>query len=174
MKEPWESCITLCTQWAWKPNDKLKSVSECIHTLVKTAGGNGNLLLNIGPMPDGRMEARQIQRLKEVGQWLNRYGSSIYGTKGGPFVPNDSYVTTRKDNKIFLHVLSAGLNRLEIPALPGAQLKKSYFMHGAGVAFTEETKGKVVFELPSVLPDANCSVIVLEFDRNVEDIPVGK
>src|SRR5690606_2705266 len=47
MKDPWESCITLCTQWAWKPNDKMKSVGQCIRTLASTAGGNGNLLLNV-------------------------------------------------------------------------------------------------------------------------------
>ncbi|WP_281228956.1 alpha-L-fucosidase [Flavobacterium aquiphilum] len=72
MINPWESCITICNQWAWKPNDKMKSLKECIQTLVKTAGGNGNLLLNVGPMMDGRIETRQIERLKEMGIWLNK------------------------------------------------------------------------------------------------------
>ncbi len=51
MNDAWESCITICQQWAWKPNDSMKTVKECVQTLVKTAAGNGNLLLNVGPMP---------------------------------------------------------------------------------------------------------------------------
>jgi len=80
MKEPWESCITICNQWAWKPNDQMKTLKQCIQTLEKTAGGNGNLLFNVGPMMDGRMEARQVTRLKEMGDWLKKYGERTYAT----------------------------------------------------------------------------------------------
>ncbi|WP_448636585.1 alpha-L-fucosidase [Pedobacter panaciterrae] len=48
MDYPWESCITICKQWAWKPNDQMKSLKECLQTLASTAGGNGNLLFNVG------------------------------------------------------------------------------------------------------------------------------
>jgi alpha-L-fucosidase len=106
LETPWESCITICKQWAWKPNDSLKSFEECIHTLVRTAGGGGNLLLNIGPMLDGRIEQRQANRLKEMGDWLSSYGESIYETRGGPLAPQPWGVTTQKDNKIFIHVLA--------------------------------------------------------------------
>src|SRR4030095_15493635 len=67
MKDPWESCITICKQWAWKPNDEMKSLKQCLQTLASTAGGNGNLLFNVGPMPDGRIEQRQIERLLDIG-----------------------------------------------------------------------------------------------------------
>ena len=77
--------MTICQQWAWKPNDRMKSLKECIQTLVRVAGGDGNLLFNVGPMPDGRIEPRQVDRLKEMGDWLRKYGESIYGTRGGPF-----------------------------------------------------------------------------------------
>ena len=87
--KPWESCITICRQWAWKPDDELKSLSECVRTLIQTVGGDGNLLLNIGPQPDGAIEPRQVARLQEIGTWLNRYGEGIYGTRGGPFKPGD-------------------------------------------------------------------------------------
>jgi alpha-L-fucosidase len=82
MSFPWESCITICNQWAWKPNDAMKPLKQCIATLASTAGGNGNLLLNIGPMPDGRIEARQVKQLRAIGDWLKQNGSSIYGTFG--------------------------------------------------------------------------------------------
>ncbi|MFH1999701.1 MAG: alpha-L-fucosidase, partial [Planctomycetota bacterium] len=86
-ERPWETCMTLCRQWSWKPDDEMKSFKECIRTLALTAGGDGNLLFNVGPMPDGRIESRQKDRLKEIGTWLAKYGTSIYGTRGGPFYP---------------------------------------------------------------------------------------
>ena len=81
-KNAWETCMTIGTQWSWKPNDKLKSKEECIHTLLQTVGGDGNLLFNVGPMPDGRMEQRQVNRLKEIGDWLKINGEAVYGTRG--------------------------------------------------------------------------------------------
>jgi len=103
---PWESCITICRQWAWKPDDIMKSREECLSTLIKTAGGDGNLLFNVGPMPDGMIEERQAERLREMGTWLDTYGASIYGTRGGPIPPQKWGVSTSRDNEIFLHVLN--------------------------------------------------------------------
>jgi alpha-L-fucosidase len=83
---PWESCITLGTQWTWKPDDKLESHTEAVRMLVVCAVGDGNLALNTNPMPDGRIEPRQDESFREIGAWLQRYGESVYGTRGGPFV----------------------------------------------------------------------------------------
>src|SRR3546814_12744937 len=101
MNVPWESCFTLSSQWAWKPNDNIKSLDQCLDILSKTSGGNGNLLLNVGPMPDGRIEARQVTRLQEIGQWLKNNGDAVYNTFGGPYEPTDHYASTRKGNKIY-------------------------------------------------------------------------
>ena len=115
---PWESCITICEQWSWKPNDRLKSFEQCVQTLVRTAGGDGNLLLNVGPMPTGEFEPRQADRLREIGDWLKTNGESIYGTRGGPFPPGPWGVTTSKNNKIYVHVLDwRGTNTLLLPPL---------------------------------------------------------
>jgi len=84
-QRPWETCMTICRQWAWKPNDEMKSLQQCLHSLVLCAGGDGTLLFNVGPMPDGRIEPRQVERLKEMGAWLARYGDTIYRTRGGPW-----------------------------------------------------------------------------------------
>lgn len=101
----WESCITIGNQWAWKPDDEIKSREECIRLLVQTAGGGGNLLFNVGPKPDGTIEARQAKRLREIGDWLNEYEESIYGTKGGPLPPQDWGVSTQKGDQVYLHIL---------------------------------------------------------------------
>ena len=96
----WESCITLCRQWSWKPRGEMKSRKECIRTLVRCARGDGNLLLNVGPMPDGRIVPRQAARLRQIGQWLRKYGHTVYGTRGGPFRP----YSTHRGDRVYVHL----------------------------------------------------------------------
>lgn len=171
MNEPWESCITICQQWAWKPNDKIKTVQECIQTLVKTAAGNGNLLFNVGPMPDGRIEARQVETLQQMGAWLKKYGESIYSTKGGPYPPNDNYAVTRKGNKIYLHIFQKKGDKIALPNLPGVNITNAYVLGGTKVNYKQDITGYSI-DLPQTLPDANSNVIVLELNKNAEEIPV--
>ncbi len=171
MSYPWESCITLCNQWAWKPNDKMKSLKQCIYTLASTSGGNGNLLLNIGPMPDGRMENRQVKRLKEMGDWLRKYGASIYSTKGGPFIPDSLSASTRKGNKIYIHLFQKKENVFYLPPIPGVKIVKAYFLNGNPITYGQDRQ-HIALNLPAILPDENDAVVVLEMDQNVERLPV--
>jgi alpha-L-fucosidase len=173
MNEPWESCITICQQWAWKPNDKMKTLKECIQTLVKTAAGNGNLLFNVGPMMDGRIEERQVHRLKEIGVWMNKYGSSIYNTKGGPYVPNDNFASTRHGNKVYIHLFNTTGNTLTIPAMPNFRVNKASLFNGVAVRF-KQTDAGIQLTVPGTMPDENDSVIILEINGNAETIPVIK
>lgn len=157
---PWESCITIAKQWAWKPNDQLKSAEECIRTLVQTAGGDGNLLLNVSPMLDGRLEQRQIDVLTEVGDWLQLYGESNYGTRGGPIPPQEWGVTTYKGDKVFVHVLYPQPEIL----LPGfsepitsARMSES----GESLSFSM-TEAGLALTLPDTAPDVVDRIIVLQ------------
>ena len=168
---PWESCITICNQWAWKPNDKMKSLKECIQTLCSTAGGNGNLLFNVGPMMDGRMEKRQVERLKEIGDWLKTYGEAIYSTKGGPFAPDSVMAFTRKGNKMYLLLFKKDLKSLTLPAIPERKLQRAYFMGGKDLNI-KQSKQNITVNLPDMLPNENCSVIVMEMDGDMEKVPV--
>jgi alpha-L-fucosidase len=115
---PWETCMTICQQWAWKPNDRMKSLKECIQTLIRTNGGDGNLLFNVGPQPDGLIEARQVERLKEMGEWLTKNSEAVYGTRGGPWKPSSQMVSTRKGNKVFLHFLKKTRGPISMMAPP--------------------------------------------------------
>ncbi len=133
---PWETCMTLGTQWAWKPDDTVKSFKECIHTLVLTCGGDGNLLLNVGPMPDGRIEARQAERLREMGKWLERNGESIYGTRGGPFMPGEWGASTCKGNTIYLHVFQWDGDSFTLPAIE-PRIEAAHILGGAKVNFEQ-------------------------------------
>lgn len=168
MDYAWESCITMCKQWAWKPNDQMKSLKECIQTLASTAGGNGNLLFNVGPMMDGRIEARQVNRLKEIGDWLNKNGESIYGTKGGPYKPDSLMAATRKGNKVYLHLFKNQGAEISIAAIPGVKLIKAYFLDGRVPLKFQSEAGKIKVTLPPQLPDSNDTVVVFEMDKNVE------
>lgn len=147
IENPWESCITICRQWAWKPNDELKSLEECLFTLLKTVGGGGNLLLNVGPMPDGRIEPRQAERVKEMGNWLKKYGESVYETTGGPYKPTDWLTSTRKGNDIFIHLLNYKDNLVELPFPENIQVKNCTLLKGKKLDF--EISGQTLkIELP--------------------------
>jgi alpha-L-fucosidase len=102
---PWESCITLCRQWSWKPDDTMKSAEECVHTLLRCAGGDGNLLFNVGPMPTGEIEPRQVQRLHEIGQSIVPLGESLYGARGGPYQYRTDTASLHRGRHVFVHVL---------------------------------------------------------------------
>ncbi len=164
----WESCITIANQWAWKANDQLKPTKQCIQTLVQTAGGGGNLLLNVGPMADGRIEQRQIDRLKEIGTWLDLYGEAIYGTRGGPFLPTETIVSTHKNDKIYVHLLKNPEGNLEVSLPKGYKVKKCYFLNQTDFLTFELKKGKLRISLPETLPNANVSVLVLEMNKSTE------
>ena len=170
IENPWESCITLCKQWAWKPNDEMKSFDDCIKNLITTVGGGGNLLLNVGPMPDGRIEPRQVKRLKEMGDWLKKYGESIYATKGGPYKPTEKMASTRKGNKIYLHLFNWSDSLLSIPSPGNAKVKSCKVLLGNQLKFTKTTTNLLV-EIPSEL--RNEPVLTIELNLNVNALAIN-
>ena len=102
---PWEYSVSAGQgSWFWKPNDVYRPLNEWITDIVNSACRDGNCLLAVGPMPDGRFEPRVVDQLRELGGWLGRYGDSIYGTRGGPFKPNAWYGSTCKGNNVYVHV----------------------------------------------------------------------
>jgi alpha-L-fucosidase len=169
-EDPWESCITICQQWSWKPNDRLKSLKECIQLLAKSAFGGGNLLLNISPMPDGRIEARQMDRLKGIGRWLERHGESIYGTSGGPLKPTTWLGSTCKGNSIYVHLLTAPANELRLPAIPGRKVTAVRLLGGPALQFSSNNN-QVVVRLPAPQTlDENDAVIALDINGPADGI----
>ena len=165
---PWETCMTICNQWAWKPNDPMKSLEQCLHTLIRTNGGDGNLLFNVGPMPTGEIEARQVERLKEMGAWLAKNGQAIYGTRGGPWKPSPNLVSTRKDDKIYLHVLRKSTGPIAIPALP-VPIKSAKLLNGPAVTVTA-AEGSLSFEIPATAWDAIDTIVELTVAGSAMDL----
>ena len=130
-KYPWELCTTITEgAWGYQPNAKVKSFDQIIRLLVGAVGRDGNMLLNVGPRADGEIEPEQVQRLREVGDWLRTYGESIYGTRGGPYLPGDYGVSTYHDKVLYLHILNNSGNGLRLPPLPAKILSCSVLTGG--------------------------------------------
>jgi alpha-L-fucosidase len=169
---PWETCMTICRQWAWKPNDQMKSFKQCIQTLVKTVGGDGNLLFNVGPMPDGRIEPRQVERLREMGGWLKKYGQSIYGTRGGPFKPGAWGASTHKDKAVYVHVLNWSGEKLVLPPVPKKIVASSVLT--GGTANVKQTDDAIEISVPEADRQEIDTIIKLQLDGPADDLdPVG-
>ena len=166
---PWETCMTLGDQWSWKPNDRIKSAGDVIHVLAECAGGDGNLLLDVGPMPDGRIEPRQVTVLKQVGAWLDACGESIYGTRGGPWKPSKTVASTRKGNVIFVHVLQPASDTIELPDI-GRRIKLAAILGGGKVDFSQQN-GTLTLTLPPGRPDSGDTVVKLKLDGSAMDVP---
>ena len=171
MERPWETCMTICHQWAWKRNDSMKSLKQCVQTLLYTVGGDGNLLFNVGPQPDGQIEARQIVRLHEMGAWVQKYGNSIYETRGGPFKPGKWGVSTRKDNIITLFVMKWPADgKLRLPVLP-VKVKSAKALSGGKVTLSTDADGMVITAPESKYCDPIATVIQLKLAGPAMPIP---
>ena len=172
MDRPWESCMTVSAHnhWAWGgANDGVKSTAACLDMLIRAAGGDGNVLLNVGPRPDGMIDPEQANRLKEIGAWLAKNGESIYGTRGGPWKPTKSLVSTRKGNTVYLHVLDASKAMLTLPPLP-CKIKRGSVMTGGKVEF-HQTDKTLEITLPAHGLNAVDTIIKLELEGPAMDIP---
>jgi alpha-L-fucosidase len=167
-QHPWETCMTLGTQWAWKPNDTIKSVSEVVRILANCVGGDGNLLLNVGPMPDGRIEPRQVEVLKGVGDWLRRNGESIYGTRGGPFLPGKYGLSTRNGNAIYLHILKWNDDTVTLPGLP-KKVTEATLLTGGEMKF-EQTETALRITVSPQYRQSSDTVVKLQLDGSAMGI----
>lgn len=150
---PWESCITIteCKDgggWSYRPDGRTRTAKECIQMLASCASGDGNLLLNVGPMPTGEIDSGQVAVLRQIGEWLRKYGESIYGTRGGPYHNGTWGGATYHGKALYLHVFNWKGNSLQLPPLKAKVLKA-----------TALTGGK-----PEVLQDGNALRITLAPD----------
>ena len=168
-ENPWESCITVGEQWAWKPNDKLKSPQELIQTLIRTVAGDGNLLLNVGPMPDGRIEPRQVDLLKAVGAWLKVNGEAVYGTRGGPFMPGDHLASTHKGQFIYLFVLNPSLREIRLPVPENTKAHSAKVLGGQRIRY-DNRQDEIVLKLPDQPSDSQPIAIKIRINRKAADI----
>jgi alpha-L-fucosidase len=162
---PLEMCETINNSWGYNKTDRRhKSTKELIQLLVKAAGYDANLLLNIGPMPDGTIQAEHVERLKQVGDWLAKNGDSIYGTRGGPVPPRPWGVTTQKGDRVFLHVLDWKDAVLSLPRPQKTVKSVTALKDGKAVRFTLRDDALLLQLDPGAL-DPIDTVLVLELGK---------
>ena len=158
---PLETCNTMNNMWGYRVADTdYKDSRTLIHYLVNTAGLGANLLLNIGPQPDGSLPEASLKRLRDIGQWLSRYGETIYGTDGAGFAAQPWGTATRLGNRVFVHVLKPGTKEILVPV--GARVASAKtFDDGRKVAFRPTEGQGVVLTMSAPSPDVDDYIIEL-------------
>lgn len=174
----WELCITMNNSWGYQPNDtNYKSVNQVIRILVDCISMGGNLLLDIGPKPDGTIPQEQIDILKGLGRWTSKHKEAIYGTTAGiPFGHFNGYTALSKDKTIlYLYVDNKPNGALLIKGLKnkvnrawvvgnGTKLKT----HLVGKLYWSEVPGLLYIDLPENVQDQEVTVIAIQLDGEVD------
>jgi alpha-L-fucosidase len=162
-KLPMETCETINNSWGYNITDtSYKTHKQLIDYLVKASGYGANLLLNIGPMPNGAIQPEFIERLHFMGQWLKIYGESIYNTAGGYLRPQDWGSITQTKNKIYVHVLKQDAQNVTLPSFPYHQITKAYLLKDKSTVAVNVKEGTAVINVPANTTNDEDRVVVLE------------
>jgi alpha-L-fucosidase len=147
--------------WGFNITDtNYKSVRAIVGYLVRAAGNGANLLLNVGPRPDGTISPAFAARLDSVGTWLGAYGTAIYGTKSGPVPPRSWGATTRRGDTVFVHVLDWPDPLLSLPPL-GARVRSARLLKGGTTVPFQQSSAGVTLQLPPLGGDIDRVVMVV-------------
>jgi len=175
---PWETCLTINNSWGYNPSDKdLKSIRSLIHTLCEVAGKGGNLLLNVSPMGDGAIPPEQVERLEAIGNWMDRNNEAIVGTDPG-LEPWQFYgPSTRRGNRVYLHVLMKPYESVSVrgvkvrhvgdvrPLATTISLKMRKRIAAADMLFNHDPIGELVIATPDSALDSLATIIAVDFQR---------
>jgi alpha-L-fucosidase len=169
-KGPWEFCSSVAyPNYSFDSKMKFKTAKECIQTLAKIAGRNGNYLLDMAPKPDGSVDSTQIKLFSQIGDWVKRYGESIYGTEGGPFLPiKGEFASTRRGNKIYLHILN-GQKSIILPLIDKTIVSAKIFKTSKIVKI-QKVDNKNIFYIPNDYQNENDVIIELVIKGSTADM----
>jgi alpha-L-fucosidase len=167
---PLEVCMTINDHWGFSAADhNTKSTRHLIHLLVRSASGNANYLLNVGPTALGEIVPEHAQRLRGVGEWLKTNGESVYGTRAGAIPPTATTVSTRKGDTHYVHILNNVSDSVELTNVPEGVTKARLLRDGSSVGlevkeknhFVGQTEDKYVLYVPEAQRDTSDTVVVL-------------
>ncbi len=171
----WEACYTMnWNGWGYNRTEtEFHSSSQLIRQLIEIVSKGGNLLLNVGPQPDGRIQADFVARLRRMGDWLKTNGEAIYGTTASVFerLPFFGRCTV-KGTKLYIHVMGWPADgKIRLPGLK-TDAKKAYLLTGPGRPLTFRRAGKdVIVTLPERERDPDATVVVVELQGPPEAEP---
>jgi alpha-L-fucosidase len=157
---PLETCETMNNNWGFTINDRnYKSVKQIIHYLVSAAGRNSNFLLNVGPMPNGKIQPEFTDTLAAVGVWLSKFGESIYGTRGHLISPQPWGTVTFKDKTLFVHLInSVQEGPIFIPGIQQKVIKATLMGTNKNIRFRQQPEG--IFLYPHNLDQDGIDTII--------------
>ena len=156
---PLEMCLTINGSWGFNLiDDNHKTPKELVHILVKAAGRNSNLLLNVGPMPNGEIQPEHQDSLKELGAWLTKNGESIYGTRGGIVKPDYWGVSTQKGTKLYLHILKEDISSILVSPFEEQIKSVRYFKDKSKVDYSNSEYG-LLLDIPKEKQDSTDTII---------------
>lgn len=163
---PLETCETINGAWGFNLTDtSYKSNKQLVSLLVNAAGNGANLLLNVGPMPNGKFQPEFVERLAYMGKWLETYGESIYGTKRGFMLPQSWGCITEKYDKVYIHLLKQPGAAFSLAAFPYKKIINAQWLKTkAPVAFTLR-KGVLMVNTDGFTDEDNDAVIVLKVKK---------
>ena len=165
--------MTMNGSWGWRDDNKWKSSETLIRNLIDIASKGGNYLLNVGPKPDGTFPDESIQRLKEIGRWMDVNGQAIYGTKAGPFAPLSWGRCTQKEEMgntlLYLFVFDWPEDgKLDIPEF-NSNAVSARLVATNGKLETSESDEGLLIHLPLKAPDKIASVVRLEIRGKISE-----
>jgi alpha-L-fucosidase len=158
----WETCMTMNDSWGYKSFDQnWKSPTALLRNLIDIASKGGNFLLNVGPTSEGLIPEPSVERLGEIGKWMEKNGESIYGSSAGPLQKLNWGRSTRKPGKIYLHVFAWPSGELVVAGLQ-EKIQSAYLLEDPSrpLPFTT-ANGQAVITVPSPAPNSISSVVVL-------------
>ncbi len=139
---PLEVCETINGSWGFNLKDrKHKTEKELVQYLVKAAGYGSNLLLNVGPMPNGKIQEEHVESLKKIGNWVKQNGQTIYNTKRGPIAPSDEIASTQNGNIVYIHLLDNKKSEYNIEGFKSKFKKITYLRSGNKVSIRKSKEG---------------------------------
>jgi alpha-L-fucosidase len=174
----WETCMTMNNTWGFKSYDnEWKSTETIIRNTLDIASKGGNYLLNVGPTAEGLIPEPSVQRLKEVGEWMKKYGEAIYGTKASPLVPLKWGRCTQKTSGgntiLYLSVFDwPGDGKLTVPGLKNKIISTTLLGTKKKLSSKSEADN-IVISVPEQAIDAKATVIKLEVEGIVEPVSAG-
>ena len=149
-KLPLEMCETMNDSWGYKATDQnYKSSAQLIQLLVRAAAKGSNLLLDIGPQPDGQLPQKALERLKDIGKWTSRYGESLYDTSPTQIPEQTWGVTTQNGKQLFIHIFNSdSINSIQIPLNQKVKAIES-LPTGKALTYSWKKKSELCILLPA-------------------------
>jgi alpha-L-fucosidase len=161
----WESCMTMNGSWGYHKNDDdWKTPKTVVRNLITCARGGGNYLLNIGPKPDGSIPEESMRILTAVGKWMDKNGSTIYGSDPCRVGRSNYLNFTRKGNTLYVHAHFWPGETLVVAGLTNKVLSAKLLAGGKKVEFTQDRFRVRFTGLPAAPPDDPVTTLAVECD----------